>query len=137
MSRLAPRSRNHFNFNLWQCFWTTIFCLPLAIVAWFSPDLFHGGWDVRTLDARAWVGLFSVTVGSSLIAFFLQVRAQRKLSPTVAALLFLMESPFSAFFAAWFLHEHIGGVQWCGAILIFGACTMASLPKKLAPGAHP
>ena len=137
MGQTAHRSRGHFTFNIFQCFWTAIFVLPLVILQLAHPNLFQGGWDLFNMDAKAWLGILSLTFGSSLLAFYLQVRAQEKLSPTIASLLFLMESPFSALFAAWLLHERMTSVQISGAVLIFGACVLASLPQKWAPGAHP
>ena len=137
MGKVAPRSRRHFTLNTLQCFWTALFVSPLLILQWAHPTLFHGNWDLLALDSNAWIGILSLTFGSSMLAFFLQVRAQEKLSSTVAALLFLMESPFSAIFAAWLLHERMSALQISGAVLIFVACVSASLPEKLAPGAHP
>lgn len=137
MGRLAPLSQDHFTFNIFQCFWTALFTLPLMGLEFTNPDLFAGHWNLAAIDGRAWIGLLSLTFGSSLLAFFLQARAQRHLNATVAALLFLMESPFSAFFAAWLLSERLGPVQIAGAVLIFAACTAASLPRRLPPGAHP
>ena len=137
MGRLAPRSWDHFTFNVFQCLWTTLFILPVVGVQLVHPGAFPGGWNLVSLDFRGWFGLMSLIWGSSLLAFFLQVRAQRKLSATVASLLFLMESPFSAFFAAWLLGERLGLQQVLGAAVIFIACMTASLPQKLAPGAHP
>lgn len=132
MSQIAPRAKSHYNFNLFQCLWTAILVTPLFFVEGVWPDLFQGSWSLVGLSNEAWIGLLSLTFGSSLLAFFLQVRAQRKLSATVAALLFLMESPFSAFFAAWLLGDRLSFTQMIGAVLIFVACAVASL----RPGHH-
>lgn len=137
MGKVAPRSRNPFALNVMQCFWTAVFTLPFAALQLTHPHFFHGGWDIFAMDAKGLLGLLSLTLGSSLFAFFLQVRAQGHLSASVAALLFLMESPFAAVFAALLLGERMSSLQIAGAVLIFSACLAASLPKKMAPGAHP
>jgi drug/metabolite transporter (DMT)-like permease len=137
MGQLAPRSKNHYNFNLFQCFWTALFTLPLLGLELVNEHLFKGNWNLEAMDGKGWIGILSLTFGSSLLAFFLQVRAQKKLSATVAAILFLMESPFSAFFAVWLLGDVLSPVQVIGAAIIFISCLAASLPKKMAPGAHP
>lgn len=134
LSRVAPLSRDPYSFNLFQCLWTAVMVMPLFVLEWTWPELFPGGWDLFAgLDQEAWIGILSLTFGSSLLAFYLQVRAQKKLSATVAALLFLMESPFSAFFAAWLLHERLNSWQVLGAVLIFIACFLASLGKPRPP----
>lgn len=137
MGKIAPKSRNHFALNVMQCFWTAIFTLPFAVLQLANPGLFQGGWNLFAMDSKGLLGLLSLTLGSSLFAFFLQVRAQKHLSASVAALLFLMESPFAAIFAAILLGERMTPMQIGGAVLIFSACLAASLPKKMAPGAHP
>jgi drug/metabolite transporter (DMT)-like permease len=133
MSQVAPKAQSHYNFNLFQCLWTAILVTPLFFLSWGFPDLFRGTWSLQGLDQSAWIGLLCLTFGSSLLAFFLQVRAQRKLSATVAALLFLMESPISAFFAVWLLGDRLSFSQVIGAALIFFACSAASLTKSRTP----
>ncbi len=137
MGNVAPRSKSHFNFNILQCLWTTLFVLPVLVLEWTHPHLFPGSWSLRGMDSNAWIGMTSLVFGSSLLAFYLQVRAQQHLSATVAALLYLMESPFSAIFAVWLLGDHLTLTQILGATFIFISCMTASLPRKLAPGAHP
>lgn len=67
------------------------------------------------------IGFLSLTLCSTLIGFALQVRAQRVLPPSTASLLFLLESPFAAFFAFIFLKEEMGPMQLLGGALILGA----------------
>jgi drug/metabolite transporter (DMT)-like permease len=76
------------------------------------------------------IGLLSLTFGSTLIAFALQVRAQRVLSPSIASLIFLLESPFALIFAIYFLNESMTDLQATGALLIFFSAVGATLAER-------
>lgn len=124
MGKAASLTERPFLFNIGQCFWCGIIALPLMI--------FENKYNLEALNLRAWLGLLSLTLGASLIAFYLQVRSQKILTPAVAALLFLLESPFSAFFSVWLLGEKLSGLQLLGGALIFISCYLASLaPSKV------
>jgi drug/metabolite transporter (DMT)-like permease len=71
--------------------------------------------------------MFSLAFGSTVLAFFLQVKAQAFLSPTVASLLCLLESPFAMIFAAALLGETLGPLEGAGAALIFVSAAGASV----------
>lgn len=77
-------------------------------------------------------GLLFLGLIASLIAFALQVRSQQVLSPTVSSLLFLLESPFAAFFGFLFLAETINFSQLLGAILILIAGAVAIFAETKA-----
>ncbi|NJL24416.1 MAG: DMT family transporter [Calothrix sp. SM1_5_4] len=77
-------------------------------------------------DGLFWAFCF-LTYGSTVLAFFLQVRAQAHLTPTVSSLLFLLESPFAMVFAILLLGEGLGPLETMGATLIFISAVMASL----------
>lgn len=66
----------------------------------------------------ATIGFLSLAIGSTLIAFALQVRAQKYIPPTTASLLFLLESPFAAIFATLLLSEIMGPMQLIGGAII-------------------
>lgn len=122
----ASRTQHDLAFNTFQSFWVAL--LGLA----FFP--FSDRWDLSQFDDKAWIGLLALGLGSSLIAFYFQVRAQKKISPSVVSLLFLLESPFSCFFAFWLLGEKLSPWQWIGAGLILIACGLVSLTRS--PPAH-
>lgn len=113
----APVSQNKYILNLGQGLYTTFLALlffPLGSRA-----------DLTQLDARAWFGLLVLSLGAGLIAFYLQIRAQEKIPPNLASLLFLLESPFSALFAFWLLNERFSTIQIAGGLLILMACAWA------------
>lgn len=81
------------------------------------------------------LGFLSITFFSTLIGFALQVRSQRVLSPSTASLVFLLESPFAAFFAFIFLGEKMGPLQLFGGAIILASVAYSSFAtlRKPAP----
>jgi drug/metabolite transporter (DMT)-like permease len=118
----VSRVKNDFQFNVFQSGWLALFCLTLIP---FGRSANFAG-----MNATAWIGLGCLAFGSSLIAFFLQVKAQRSLSASVASVLFLLESPFACLLAFVFLKERLLWHQWVGAFLILMACWGVSLYSK-------
>jgi drug/metabolite transporter (DMT)-like permease len=99
-------------FNGWMMFWSAVPAL-LALPLMGAPT-------TSTLTTLAIGGIAAVALGSTLVAFHLQVAAQAHLSGSVSSLLCLLESPFGAVFAAVLLHERLELLQWvgCGIILL-------------------
>ena len=122
IGKSAPTTQNEFAFNTFQSFWVALF--SLIAFPWSTQ------WRLDSLDDKAWLGLLSLGLGSSMIAFFLQIRSQKRLSPSIASLLFLLESPASCFFAFWLLQEKLTYWQWLGALQILLACGTISLLKS-------
>lgn len=118
----AARVKNDFQFNVMQSGWMTFFCI--SIIPFEKTPHF------AEMNTTAWVGLASLAFGSSMIAFFLQIKAQKVLSASVSAVLFLLESPFACVLALIFLKERLSLSQWIGAALILLACLGVSLRSK-------
>lgn len=114
----AHKSHNHFALNAFQSLWCALCAIPLAFI--------DHRWNLNNLQMTGWIGLTVLAFGNSLFAFYLQFKSQKYLSPSLASLLFLLESPFSALFAIAFLKESLTGLQSLGALLIFAACAYAS-----------
>ncbi|MBI4403147.1 MAG: DMT family transporter [Deltaproteobacteria bacterium] len=66
-------------------------------------------------------GILILALGSTLIGFWIQLRAQQVLSSSLVSLLFLLESPLAAFFGYLIFAEQMTGSQWIGAFLILAA----------------
>jgi drug/metabolite transporter (DMT)-like permease len=107
---VSTRAESSFVFNLCQSIWAG--ALPLALSFIFEPAI---KWPVT---GKPLIGLLALAYGSTLIAFSLQIRAQKKISPSIASLLFLLESPFATLYAIYFLGESLTTLQWAGAGLI-------------------
>lgn len=81
---------------------------------------------LKTMDA--WIPLLYTGVLSSGVAYTLQMIGQRRTNPTVASLLFSLESVFSVL-AGWvLLHQQLQSRELLGCLLIFGAIVLAQLP---------
>jgi drug/metabolite transporter (DMT)-like permease len=110
----SKRKSHAFILNLGQLFWTGL--LSTLMLPWSTKAHFSN------LPTLGWINFAILIFGCSLLAFFLQIRAQKRLSNSVASLLFLLESPFSGFFSFLFLGETFTGLQLIGGLLILLAC---------------
>jgi len=64
---------------------------------------------------------------SSGLAYTLQIVALKRVNPTVASLIFCLESVF-ALFAGWvWLGERLSGQEWTGCIIVFTAIVISQL----------
>lgn len=119
---ISPNIKHPFAFNTLQSLWCALISLPF---------FFHGGMAQDLANWLNWpttaiAGVISLAFGSTVLAFSLQIKAQAKLSPTVASLLCLLESPFAMLFAMSILSETLGAFEACGAVLIFFSAVGAS-----------
>ncbi|HMN70135.1 MAG TPA: DMT family transporter [Bdellovibrionales bacterium] len=118
---VSVKVRKPFVFNLVQSGWATLLCLPLFLyhpVPVAPPAVW---------TPQIWTGILTLAFGSTVIAFYLQVRAQAHLSATVSSILFLLESPFAMVFAMLLLNESLDRYEAVGATLIFLSALAASL----------
>ncbi|MHB8420879.1 MAG: DMT family transporter [Myxococcales bacterium] len=74
-------------------------------------------------------------VFSSLVAFTLQLQAQKTLPPTPAAMLFLLEAPFGALAGFLLTGDRLAPLQLAGCALMLGASALAVQAGGPAP--HP
>lgn len=110
IGKVSHKIHDSFRFNNLQSFWSLIVLIP-ALLAQKEIHL-------TSNNMMAWGGIIFLAFASSLIAFFIQVRAQKVLSSTVASMLFLLESPYAFLFGFLFLNETLNVTQFAGAILI-------------------
>lgn len=113
LGKISPKVKSAFIFNAFQSFWAGALSLFSMLLA--------TGPHWRGYSGMAMLGLLSLTLGSTMIAFALQVKAQRTLSPSLSSLLFLLESPFAMFFSILLLGERLSATQIAGAVLIIAA----------------
>ena len=73
------------------------------------------------VQIRSILSILFLSVFVSLIAFTLQVKAQKTLTNTTASLLCLLEAPNALLFAFLILGEKLIGYQVLGIILIMGS----------------
>ena len=113
IGRVSNKVGNAFRFNNFQSLWCLLALLPLLLA--------QDSVKVSTVSWMPWVGILILGLGSSIIAFYLQIRTQKILSDSTASMLFLLESPFAALFGFLILSERLSWFQTGGAVLILVA----------------
>jgi len=101
-------------FNLIQNFWTAIIAIPLAFIFEGKPSLNY----LFEIQSNTFKGIIFLAIVSSLLAFSIQMIAQKKIPSHIAGIIFLLESPFAALFGYVFLNEKLTFLNIMGAIFI-------------------
>lgn len=115
ISVVSSKIKNSFRYNTYQSFWTLIAVIPFLI---FEMQFSKIGIYPDNPSPRSILSLLSLAILVSLIAFSLQVLAQKKLTATTASMLCLLEGPFAFVFAAIYLNEKLNMIQAFGAMMI-------------------
>ncbi len=113
VGRLTRRMQNAFRVNNFQTLWALAIIMPAVFL---MPNI-----QIGPINPQSLAGLFVLAAACSVLAFYLQVRAQKVLSDTTASMLFLLESPYAFFFAYVLMGDRLSGWQACGALVILGA----------------
>jgi drug/metabolite transporter (DMT)-like permease len=121
ISSIASRSHHPFILNTLQSFWAGA---PFLIALTFESGAEK--WNLLSMDSRGWIGMLSLTFGSTVLAFYLQMKAQKQINTSLASLIYLLESPSSCLFAVLLLGERLQPPQVLGAVLIIGSCVLAT-----------
>ena len=74
-----------------------------------------------------WIALLATALGSSVFGISVQTWAQRRISPTRAAVIFSMEAPFAALAAFLLADERLTSRAWLGAALILAGMLIVEL----------
>lgn len=84
--------------------------------------------DVRAPTTSAvWIAILMTALGSSVFGIGVQTWAQRRISPTRAAVIFSMEAPFAALAAFVLADERLASRAWIGAALILTGMLIVEL----------
>ena len=102
----------------------TAFILNLILALIFdSPIAFPAA--ISVLPALLFLG-----IGSSGIAYTLQIVAQKDINPTVASIIFSLESAFGVVGGAMFLGETMTGREYIGCAIVLFAVILSQLDFK-------
>jgi drug/metabolite transporter (DMT)-like permease len=113
IGRISHKVQFPFRVNNFQSLWALSLVIPALV---FFPKT-----QIGPLNEKAFWGVVILAAACSVLAFFVQVRAQKVLSDTTASVLFLLESPYAFFFAYILLGDRLSMAQSLGATLILGA----------------
>lgn len=114
-------------FNAYQSLWASV---PPLFLAWQAPLFFS------SLPGLAIAGLLFLVLGVSIVAFTIQIRTQRILSPGLASLFFLLESPIATLFGVWLLNEAVTLNQIFGGTCILIAALGATYSQVMLSKSH-
>ena len=110
-------------------------CGVLTIIPMFLVDMHHSltgiiEWLPKLYSLDAWGSILFAGVLSSGVAYTLQIVGQRNLNPTIASMIFSLESVFSVL-AGWaVLNQKLSPRELIGCMLIFTAVILTQLPEK-------
>ena len=129
----SKRCVSPFRFNNYQTFWALIACSPFILYEILSKKLSLWPENVTPI---ALLGLVLLILSVSIVAFYLQISAQRELPTATASMLCLLEAPFSFIFATLLLSESISLIQSFGAFVIIFSAFLSVLLDQRKSGAH-
>jgi len=111
--------------NFWQM-------AGVAVASLLAAPLFEG-LRVPPATPGFLLAMGYLIVFSSLVAFTLQLQVQKKLAPTPAAMIFLLEAPFGALAGFLLAGDRLRPLQLAGCALMLAASALAVLAGEPAP----
>lgn len=114
-----------FLFNAEQCLFLAIYGLILSFL--HDENL---GPRILEFPSQVWVGLFGLSVLSSIIAFGFQVYAQKDVPSQAAGVLFLLEAPFAGLLAYFLIGESLQATALVGAALVLVASILVVIKNQ-------
>ncbi len=115
------------NFNFQQCVVMGVLGFITSFIASGAPDLTPLYTSQALQFPSALMGFFILSILSSLIAFSIQIYAQKGTPAHIVSLIFLLESVFSATFGLIFFGETLDSLGLIGAGLII--ISVALIPR--------
>jgi len=124
VEKAQPKIKSAWRFNIYQSLWAGVACLVAALCFEPFPAL---PFSTKMLSGTLFNGGLT-----TLLAFWIQVRAQSVLTASTVSLLFLLESPLAAFFGYLIFKETLAPEQLLGGILILAAAG-GTIRAQLSP----
>ena len=115
-----------------RCDCVRLSCIQFTVVTILSAIcslIFRESWSSEAVTAALPFWIFC-GVGSSAIAFTLQMVAQKYLHPVTATLLMSLESVFAVIGGWIFLHENLSPRELAGCAVIFAGVIVSQIPAR-------
>ncbi len=109
------KSVSGFRLNNFQSLWALLMITPFLIYEKFANGISF--WP-EVVHYKSLLGLIINALFASILAFYLQIRAQKVLPNTTSSLLCLLEAPYAFIFAVILLGESLGLIQLLGVVVI-------------------
>ena len=114
-------------------------CVRLSCIQFIVATMLSASASLISSEAWIWENIRAAMpfwlfcgIGSSALAFTLQMIAQKYLHPVTATLLMSLESVFAVLGGWLFLNERLSAQELCGCAVIFIAVIIAQIPWKAA-----
>lgn len=114
VGRIASLVKSPIEYNLIQNVFVALFSVAIAFLMKGKVNLA----PLMNIHSNTFKGIFFLSIVSSMIAFSIQVMAQKKIPSHIASLIFLLESPFAAYFGWIYFKEELSYMNLFGAGLI-------------------
>lgn len=118
----AKTCKSTFRYNNFQNLWGLIITLPFLI---YEMSLTSTGLIPSVISWKSALSVLALILTVTILAFSLQIKAQKNLPITISSMLCLLEAPFSFLFAALLIGEQISFVQGIGALIIMASAALA------------
>ncbi len=130
VEKVADSVSDVIEFNFLQSFFLGLNSLVITLIFRDVPDFS----PLLNLDnlfkASSLTGLLYLSLLSSMVAFTLQILAQKRLPSHIVSLVFLLESPIAAFFGFVLLNELLTPMNLFGCILILISVALLPIANK-------
>ena len=116
--------------NFMQTFFMAVISLVIALCLEDVPSM-KPLLDFKTLaESSSLSGMIIISIFSTLIAFTIQIVAQKNIKSHIASLIFLLESISAAFFGYLLLGEELSVLSLGGAVLVLISVALVPLTMK-------
>ncbi len=115
------------NFNFIQCLFMGLIAIPFGLLMEGLPDLSPLYSNKALIFPSSLYGFLLLSIFSSLIAFSLQMEAQKRIPAHIVGIVFLSESIFASLSGYLFFEETLNAMNIAGAFIILIA--VALIPK--------
>lgn len=123
VGKIAAHVKSPIEYNFIQNIFVAIFSISIAFIMKGKVNLV----PLMNIHSNTFKGIFFLSVISSMIAFSIQVIAQKKIPSHIASLIFLLESPFAAYFGWIYFNEQLNVMNLVGAGLIMLAVILVPI----------
>ena len=127
VSLAAPKIKNGFRFNTYQTFWALLLLIPFLV---YDNNLHKIKLWPDNPSLLSILSILGLALFVSMVAFYLQVRAQKVLTAATASMLCLLEAPFAFLFALFLLNESLNLIQSIGALIILLSSALSVIIER-------
>ena len=115
IERQSHKILEPFIFNTMQSLWCLAVALPFTLL---DTGFYHGSHVIHDRALTHWTGVLFLAVPSTMVAFYFQILAQKRLNSAIVSLIFLLEAPIATVLGWIYYNELLSDRQLLGGALI-------------------